>query len=83
LVPAGRRRKRPVLPATMVEQDPDSDFSLDLRHIGRVNDKDMPIEVAGMEMAKPGYADLRRRKYTVPLPDKEPDGPVDPLPTPG
>jgi hypothetical protein len=66
----------------MVDQDPDSDFSLDLRHIGRVNDKEMPIEAAGMEMAKPGLADLRRRKYTVPLPDKEPDGAIDPLPTP-
>jgi hypothetical protein len=66
----------------MVDQSPDSDFSLDLRHIGRVNDKEMPIEAAGMEMAKPGFADLRRRKYTVPLPGKEPDGPVDPLPTP-
>jgi len=55
---------------------------LDLRHIGRVNDKEMPIEAAGMEMAKPGFADLRRRKYTVPLPGKEPEGAVDPLPTP-
>ena len=66
----------------MVDQSPDSDFSLDLRHIGRVNDKEMPIEAAGMEMAKPGFADLRRRKYTVPLPGQEPDGPIDPPPTP-
>jgi hypothetical protein len=63
----------------MVDQNPDSDFSLDLRHIGRVNDKEMPIEAAGMEMAKPGFADLRRRKYTVPLPGQEPDGAIDPL----
>ena len=66
----------------MVDQSPDSDFSLDLRHIGRVNDKEMPIEAAGMEMAKPGLADLRRRKYTVPLPGKEQEGATDPLPTP-
>ena len=40
---------------------------VDARHAGRVNDKEMPIEAAGMEMAKPGLPDLRRRKYTVEL----------------
>jgi hypothetical protein len=62
----------------MVDQSPDSDVSLDLRHIGRVNDKEMPIEAAGMEMAKPGLPDLRRRKYTVPLPDIDQPIPFDP-----
>ena len=66
----------------MVDQSPDSDVSLDLRHIGRVNDKEMPIEAAGMEMAKPGLADMRRRKFTVPLPDREPPVPIDPPQTP-
>jgi hypothetical protein len=43
--------------------------SLDLRHIGRMYDKEMPIEAAGMEMSKPGMPDLRRRKHSVTLPD--------------
>ncbi len=55
---------------------------LDLRHIGRVYDKEMPIEQPGMEMAKPGFPDMRRRKFTVPLPGREPPGPVDPPQTP-
>jgi hypothetical protein len=42
--------------------------SLDLRHIGRVLDKDMPIDQPGMEMSKPGSPDMRRRKHTVVLP---------------
>ncbi|MBC5828503.1 MAG: hypothetical protein GIW99_12625 [Candidatus Eremiobacteraeota bacterium] len=49
--------------------------SLDLRHIGRFYDKEMPIEQACMEMAKPGLPDLRRRKHTVPLPGEGPDDP--------
>jgi hypothetical protein len=55
---------------------------LDLRHIGRVYDKEMPIDQPGMEMAKPGLADMRRRKFTVPLPDREPPVPIDPPQTP-
>jgi hypothetical protein len=51
---------------------------LDLRHLGRVNDKEMPIESPGMEMAKPGNPDLRRRKYTVPVPGSEETVPFDP-----
>lgn len=51
---------------------------LDLRHIGRVYDKEMPIDAAGMEMAKPGLPDLRRRKYTVPIPGSEESVPFDP-----
>lgn len=45
--------------------------SLDLRHIGRLFDKEMPIEQAGMEMSKPGMPDLRRRKHSVTLPDAD------------
>ena len=45
-----------------------SSNTLDLRHIGRVNDKDMAIRDPGMEMSKPGSPDLRRRKFTVQLP---------------
>jgi hypothetical protein len=56
----------------------ESAHALDLRHIGRVNDKEMPIEAAGMEMAKPGFPDLRRRKYTVPVPEMDPAAPIDP-----
>jgi hypothetical protein len=53
--------------------------SLDLRHIGRVYDKEMPIRNAGMEMAKPGMPDMRRRKFTVRLPGQvETPGPDDP-----
>lgn len=44
--------------------------SLDLRHVGRVHDKDMAVDQAGMEMSKPGTPDLRRRKYTVHLPNR-------------
>lgn len=43
--------------------------ALDLRHIGRVYDKEMPIDSAGMEMAKPGLPDMRRQKFTIPQPD--------------
>ena len=71
-----------VLTAAMMDKPAEVGRALDLRHIGRVNDKEMPIEAAGMEMAKPGLPDLRRRKYTVPLPDKEPAGPIDPPQTP-
>jgi hypothetical protein len=53
--------------------------SLDLRHIGRVYDKEMPIRNAGMEMAKPGMPDMRKRKFTVRLPGfVETPGPDDP-----
>ena len=45
--------------------------TLDLRHIGRMYDKEMPIEQAGMEMSKPGLPDMRRRKHSVTLPDEE------------
>jgi hypothetical protein len=71
-----------VLRAAMIEKKAQVEHSLDLRHIGRVNDKEMPIEAAGMEMAKPGLPDLRRRKYTVPLPGLEPPGAIDPPQTP-
>jgi len=57
-------------------------MTLDLRHIGRVYDKEMPIDLAGMEMSKPGLADLRRRKHSVNLPDAPPSaGPENPPPT--
>jgi hypothetical protein len=46
---------------------------VDLRHAGRFYDKEMPIELAGMEMSKPGFADMRRRKHSVTLPDEEED----------
>jgi hypothetical protein len=60
----------------------DRPIALDLRHIGRVYDKEMPIELAGMEMSKPGLADLRRRKHSVNLPDAPPSaGPENPPPT--
>ncbi|MBV8172916.1 MAG: hypothetical protein JO219_13395 [Candidatus Eremiobacteraeota bacterium] len=51
---------------------------MDLRHVGRVNDKEMPIEAPGMEMAKPGLPDLRRRRFTVPLPGVDQPIPFDP-----
>ena len=52
---------------------------LDVRHIGRLLDKEMPVEKAGMEMSKPGAPDLRRRKHTVRMPHLEPSpGPDDP-----
>ena len=43
----------------------------DPRHAGRMYDKEMPINQAGMEMSKPGLPDLRRGKHSVPLPDDE------------
>ncbi|HKW45012.1 MAG TPA: hypothetical protein VJN22_05085 [Candidatus Eremiobacteraceae bacterium] len=52
-----------------VENEP-SGITLDLRHIGRTNDKDMAIRSPGMEMSKPGSPDMRRRKFTVPLPGR-------------
>jgi hypothetical protein len=48
----------------------ETNVTLDLRHIGRVNDKEMAIRDPGMEMSKPGSPDLRRRKFTVPLPGR-------------
>lgn len=47
--------------------------TLDLRHIGRMNDKEMPIRQAGMELSKPGMPDLRRRKHSITLPEDDPD----------
>ena len=52
----------------MIEQKNDG---VDPRHAGRMNDKEVPIRQAGMEMSKPGQPDLRRRKHSVPLPDDE------------
>lgn len=43
--------------------------SLDVRHIGRFYDKEMPIRMAGMEMSKPGLPDMRRRKHSVTVPE--------------
>ncbi|HYK54535.1 MAG TPA: hypothetical protein VEV38_13510 [Candidatus Eremiobacteraceae bacterium] len=52
---------------------------LDLRHIGRVLDKEMPVRSAGWEMSKPGSADMRRRRFTVKMPHSEPKpGPDNP-----
>ena len=63
----------------MERQGAQADPILDLRHIGRVLDKEMPVERAGMEMSKPGSPDMRRRKYTVQMPNREPTpGPDDP-----
>jgi hypothetical protein len=63
----------------MAEQANKAEPVLDLRHIGRLLDKEMPIERAGMEMSKPGSPDMRRRKHTVPMPDREPSpGPDNP-----
>ncbi|MDQ2816775.1 MAG: hypothetical protein M3T49_01015 [Candidatus Eremiobacteraeota bacterium] len=58
----------------MSEEDENRPKScLDLRHVGRFYDKEMPIEQAGMEMAKPGLPDLRRRKHSIRLPGDGPD----------
>jgi hypothetical protein len=63
----------------MTEQPDKPEPALDLRHIGRVLDKEMPINRAGMEMSKPGFPDMRRRKHTVTLPgDKPTPGPDNP-----
>ena len=52
---------------------------LDLRHIGRVLDKEMPVRQAGWEMSKPGSPDMRRRRFTVQMPNRAPQpGPDDP-----
>jgi hypothetical protein len=56
--------------ALMTEDLAKAPPSLDLRHVGRVHDKEMAVEHAGMEMSKPGTPDLRRRKYTVALPNR-------------
>lgn len=54
-----------------MEERPQRKFenSLDVRHIGRFYDKELPIGMAGMEMAKPGLPDLRRRKHSVTVPE--------------
>jgi len=67
----------------MTEQTSKFEASLDLRHVGRLFDKDMPIDRPGMEMSKPGTPDLRRRKFTVPMPGQAPTpGPDNPPQTP-
>jgi len=52
---------------------------LDPRHIGRFYDKEMPIDMPGMELGKPGLPDMRRRKHSVTIPEsasnREPDNP--------
>lgn len=50
--------------------------ALDLRHIGRLQDKDMAVRDPGMEMSKPGAPDMRRRRHSVVLPNE----PADPTP---
>lgn len=42
---------------------------LDPRHIGRLYDKEMPIDMPGMELGKPGQPDMRRRRHSVTLPE--------------
>jgi hypothetical protein len=65
--------------AAMTEPPEKSEPTLDLRHIGRILDKDMVIGAPGMEMSKPGSPDMRRRKYTVQMPDRKPSsGPDNP-----
>jgi hypothetical protein len=65
-----------------MEELDEKPIPLDVRHIGRFYDKEMPIEQAGMEMSKPGLPDLRRRKHSVTLPDAPPSvGPENPPPT--
>jgi len=60
-------------------KDSNDTRALDLRHIGRIYDKEMPIDSAGMECAKPGMPDLRRRKFSIPVPEAEnTPGPEDP-----
>jgi hypothetical protein len=49
---------------------------LDLRHIGRLLDKEMAVREPGMEMSKPGAPDMRRRRHSVVLPNE----PADPAP---
>jgi hypothetical protein len=67
----------------MSQETTTSNTSLDLRHIGRVNDKDMAIRSPGMEMSKPGSPDMRTRKFTVAMPDREQSkGADNPPPTP-
>lgn len=55
------------------------DATSDARHTGRVYDKELPIDQPGMEMAKPGLPDLRRRKFTVPLPRQLKNPEAEPL----
>jgi len=50
---------------------------LDPRHIGRFYDKEMPIDMAGMEMSKPGLPDMRRRKHSVTVPESSVDPAAD------
>ena len=53
----------------MANEEHKFENSLDLRHIGRFYDKEMPIQMAGMEMSKPGLPDMRRRKHSVTIPE--------------
>jgi hypothetical protein len=63
----------------MTEQPAKQEPALDLRHIGRLLDKEMAISAPGMELSKPGSPDMRRRKYTVQMPDRKPSpGPDNP-----
>jgi hypothetical protein len=63
----------------MPEEDLEKPRVLDLRHIARVLDKEMPVDKPGMEMSKPGSPDLRRRRHTVPLPGRRQEpGPENP-----
>ena len=52
----------------MEDHNPNSN-GLDPRHIGRFYDKELPIDMPGMEMAKPGLPDMRRRKHSVTIPE--------------
>jgi hypothetical protein len=63
----------------MPDEQEKPEAALDLRHIGRLLDKEMPVERAGWEMSKPGSPDMRRRKHTVPMPGTPPTpGPDNP-----
>jgi hypothetical protein len=74
----GSRTAATVDRETMAEQQETAPV-LDLRHVARVRDKEMPIDQPGMEMSKPGAPDLRRRKHTVTLPSQAATpGPDDP-----
>jgi len=76
---AGRGMASAVDARAMPDERQKPEPVLDLRHIGRVLDKDMPVRQAGWEMSKPGSADMRRRRFTVPMPHVEqkpgPDNP--------
>jgi hypothetical protein len=64
------QRRRGSITLERMSDDQRHDTS-DPRHAGRVNDKEMPIRQAGMEMSKPGLPDLRKRKHSVTLPEED------------